>query len=149
MDNAASQNAVAGSAMIAVASAEDVRRDRQAYEILRWGFVALPILAGADKFAHVLTNWDRYISPPFAVFGAHTTMLIVGCIEMVAGIGVALKPRWFAPIVALWLWGIIANLLVLGNYYDIALRDFGLSLGALCLWRLSQHFDTKLQTHSR
>ncbi len=143
MDNAASQNAVAGSAMLAVASAEDVRRDHQAYQILHWGFVALPIIAGLDKFAHVLVNWERYLSPQFNVFGAHTTMLIVGCIEIVAGIGVAVKPRWFAPIIALWLWGIIANLLLLNNYYDIALRDFGLSLGALCLWRLSQHFDSR------
>jgi hypothetical protein len=68
-------------------------------------------------------------------------MNIVGVIEIVAGIGVALRPRWFAPVVACWLWGIIINLLLLGSHYDIALRDFGLSLGALGLFRLSQHFD--------
>lgn len=72
-------------------------------------------------------------------------MSIVGVSEMIAGLGVALKPRWFAPVVALWLWGIIANLLLLGNYYDVVLRDFGLSLGALALWRLSEHFNVPEQ----
>jgi hypothetical protein len=126
--------------MITIAS-RDVSRDRQAYEILHWGFAVLPILMGLDKFLHLLTNWPHYLSSQFAVFGTNMTMNIVGIIEIIAGVGVALKPRLFAPVVALWLWGIIANLLLIGNYYDVALRDFGLSLGALALWRLSQHFD--------
>ncbi len=138
MDNAASQNLPAGSALLAAASTKDVRRDYQAYQILHWGFVALPIIAGLDKFSHILCNWDRYLAPQFNLFGAHATMLIVGCIEVVAGLGVALKARWFAPVVAVWLWGIIANLLLLGSFYDVALRDFGLSLGAVTLWRLAQ-----------
>ncbi len=140
MNPSTSDNALAGSAMITIAS-RDVGRDRQAYHILHWGFTALPILAGLDKFLLLLTDWHRYLAPQFAVFGTNATMSIVGIIEMVAGLGVALKPRWFAPVVAVWLWGIIANLLALGNYYDVALRDFGLSLGALALWRLSEHFN--------
>ena len=76
-------------------------------------------------------------------------MWIVGVIEVLAGIGVAIKPRLAAPVVAVWLWGIIINLLMLGSYYDVALRDFGLSLGALGLWRLAQHFDTTQVTKVR
>jgi hypothetical protein len=126
------ENALASSAMI-TAPSQDVSRDRQAYQILHWGFTALPILAGLDKFLQLLTDWHRYLAPQFAVFGTNPTMHIVGIIEMIAGLGIALKPRLFAPVVAVWLWGIIASQLLLGNYYDVALRDFGLSLGALAL----------------
>lgn len=111
----------------------------QAYKILHIGFAILPIIAGLDKFFNILTNWTMYLSQPFNVFGnAQTTMMVVGVIEIIAGIGVWLKPKWFAYVVALWLLGIIINLLTLGNFYDIALRDFGLMLGALALGRLSQ-----------
>lgn len=140
MNQSNPENALTSSAMISVAS-QDVSRDRQSYEILHWGYTALPIIAGLDKFASVLGDWNRYLAPQFNVFGGHTTMYVVGIIEVVAGLGVALKPRLFAPVVAVWLWGIILNLLLIGNFYDVALRDFGLSLGALALWRLSQHFD--------
>ncbi len=146
MNESRSENALASSAMIAVAS-RDVRRDAQAYQILHWGFTALPILAGVDKFMLALVDWHKYLAPQFAVFGANATMQIVGVIEIVAGLGMAFKPRLFAPVVAVWLWAIIANLLLIGNYYDIALRDFGLSLGALALWRLSQHFDVREEKH--
>jgi uncharacterized membrane protein YphA (DoxX/SURF4 family) len=115
----------------------------QAYLILYVGFIALPILAGADKFVHLLVNWDQYLTPLVTKtlpVTAHTFMLVVGVIEIVAGILVALQPRIGAYIVALWLWGIIVNLLLLQNFYDVALRDFGLSLGALALARLSQEF---------
>jgi hypothetical protein len=129
---------------LTMASAEEIKRDHQAYSILHWGFVALPILAGIDKFTHLLCDWRMYLAPQFAQFlGASTTMYIVGAIETIAGLGVAMKPRLFAPVVMCWLWGIIVNLVLLGSYYDVALRDFGLSLGALGLWRLSQHFDGK------
>jgi hypothetical protein len=122
--------------------AEAIKRDHQAYTILHWGFAALPIIAGVDKFTNVLCNWVAYLSPQFGqLLGPQNTMYIVGIIEIVAGLGVAAKPRWFAPIVAIWLWGIILNLLLLGAHYDVALRDFGLSLGALSLFRLSQHFN--------
>jgi hypothetical protein len=115
----------------------------QAYLILYAGFIALPILAGLDKFAHVLVNWDVYLAPSIAdrlPVSAHTFMLIVGVIEMAAGVLVFLWPRVGAWVVALWLWGIIVNLLLWPGYFDIALRDFGLSLGAVALARLAWEF---------
>jgi len=115
---------------------ENKRPSYEAYQILHLAFTIAPILAGLDKFFNFLTNWEQYLSPPFDIFGnPHITMLIVGVIEIMAGIGVWLKPKIFAYIVALWLLGIIINLLVLNNFYDIALRDFGLLLGALALAR--------------
>jgi len=116
----------------------------QAYQILHWGFVALPIIAGLDKYAHVLVNWDQYLAPWINhLFGGHghEFMLAVGAIEIIAGIGVALKPRLFAYVVGAWLFGIIINLLSFSGWYDIALRDFGLMLAAFALARLSQDFD--------
>jgi hypothetical protein len=116
----------------------------QAFQILHWGFVAAPVIAGGDKFLHLLTDWDKYLAPAFARLSpvsAHTTMLAVGVIEIVAGLVVALRPRLGAYVVAAWLAGIIVNLLVLGAYFDIALRDFGLLLGALALGRLSEVYD--------
>lgn len=114
----------------------------QAYQILRFAFTVAPILAGLDKFFNFLTNWEQYLASPFNVLGnVHTTMMIVGVIEIIAGIGVWLKPKFFAYIVAFWLLGIIINLLLLHNFYDIALRDLGLLLGALALARLSHKYD--------
>ena len=114
----------------------------QAYQILRVAFTVAPILAGLDKFFNILTVWEQYLAAPFNVFGdPHTTMMVVGIIEIIAGIGVWFKPKFFAYIVALWLLGIIINLLLLHNYYDVALRDLGLMLGALALGRLSQRYD--------
>src|SRR6266496_5410041 len=115
----------------------------QAFRILQFGFTVAPILAGLDKFFHLLVNWDQYV--PGVVANAspiqpHTLMLIVGVIEVVAGIGVWFKPRIFAYIVAVWLVVIIINLLLIPGYFDIALRDFGLFLAALALARLSQQF---------
>jgi len=113
---------------------------RQAYEILHWGFVAAPAIAGIDKFFHVLTNWDKYLCPQFArisPISPHGTMLVVGVIEMVAGLIVALKPKIGGWIVAAWLAGIILDLALLGGAWDIALRDFGLLLGAIALARLA------------
>lgn len=113
----------------------------QAYRILQLGFVAAPILAGLDKFTNLLVNWEQYLAPFIGdIIAPALFMKVVGAIEIVAGIGVALKPRLFAYVVALWLVGIILNLLATG-YYDVALRDFGLALGALALGRLSQEFD--------
>src|SRR5256714_13766348 len=116
----------------------------QAYRILQFGFTVAPILAGLDKFFHLLVNWDQYL--PGVVANAspvspHSLMLIVGVIEIVAGIGVALKPRIFAYVVAAWLAVIIINLLLIPGYFDVALRDFGLFLAALALARLSQQFS--------
>jgi len=118
---------------------------RQAYQLLHVAFVAAPVLAGIDKFLHVLVNWDMYLAPAIAKLspvGGHALMLAVGVIEVIAGLLVALKPRIGAYVVAFWLWGIIINLLLIPNYYDIALRDFGLSLGALALARLSREFSS-------
>lgn len=109
----------------------------QAYRILQLGFVAAPILAGLDKFFNLMVDWEQYLAPFLGdLIGARAFMIIVGVIEIAAGIGVAVKPRLFAPIIAAWLIAIIVNLLLTG-YYDIALRDLGLALGALALGRLS------------
>jgi len=116
----------------------------QAFRILRFGFTVAPILAGLDKFFHLLVNWDQYV-PGFVArvspIPPHTLMLVVGVIEIVAGIGVALKPRIFAYIVAAWLALIIINLLLIPGYFDVALRDFGLLLAALALAQLSRQFS--------
>jgi hypothetical protein len=115
----------------------------QAFRILQVAFIVAPILAGLDKFFHLLVNWDKYLPAVVArlsPIGGHNLMLVVGVIEIIAGIGVALKPRLFAYVVAAWLVVIIINLLLIPGYFDIALRDFGLFLGALALARLSQQF---------
>jgi len=122
-------------------SALGQRPAAQAYRILHLGFTVAPILAGLDKFTNLLTNWEQYVAPVVAnalPFSPHTFMLAVGVVEVVAGIGVFLKPRLFAYVVAAWLVGIILNLLLGGQYLDVALRDLGLALGALALGRLSQ-----------
>jgi hypothetical protein len=116
----------------------------QAYQILRLGFTVAPIVAGLDKFFHLLVNWDQYL-PAFVnnLTGGHghELMLAAGVIEIVAGLGVAFKPRIFAYVVAAWLLLIVLNLLLIPNFFDVALRDFGLSLGALALARLSHKYD--------
>ena len=116
----------------------------QAYQILRMGFVVAPIVAGLDKFFNLLVDWEKYL-PAFAnqVVGGygHELMLAVGVIEILAGLGVFFKPKIFAYVVSAWLLLIVVNLLMIPGYYDVALRDFGLALGALGLARLSQKFD--------
>ena len=117
----------------------------QAYQILHLAFVVAPILAGLDKFFHLLTNWDMYLAPAIArmsPIGGHGLMLVVGVVEIAAGILVAVKPRVFAYVVAAWLLLIIINLLIVPGYFDNALRDFGLLLGALALARLSCEFSS-------
>lgn len=118
----------------------------QAFLILRGGFTVAPILFGVDKFLHVLVNRDAYLAPDIArlsPLSVHQTMYVVGVIEVVAGLLVALRPGLGAPVVALWLLGIIVNLLLIPGYYDIALRDFGLLLAALALARLAAAYDTR------
>ena len=112
----------------------------QAYRLLRTVFTIAPIAFGADKFAEVLTDWDQYLAPRLNDLipgSSHQTMLMVGVVEILAGVLVALRPRWGGYVVALWLAGIIANLLILGDFYDVALRDFGLLVAALALARLA------------
>lgn len=125
---------------------ESRRPSSQAYRILQIGFIVLPILAGADKFLHRLVNWDKYLAPILneLVQGhGHQLMLAAGVVEVIVGIGVAWKPRVFSYIVALWLAGIIANLLLIPGYFDVALRDFGLLLAALALGRLSAQYAVR------
>jgi len=123
----------------------------QAFWLLRIGFTVAPILFGLDKFFGILTDWDGYLAPSIdkLVPGtAHQAMLAVGVIEIVAGLVVALLPRYGGYLVAAWLGGIIVNLLVLGDYYDVALRDFGLLLAALTLARLATAFPARVRTAS-
>jgi len=118
----------------------------QSYVILHIGFAVLPVVAGLDKFFHLLVNWDQYLAPivtEYLPVAGQTFMLAVGVIEIVAGLIVAFRPQIGAYIVALWLWGIIVNLFLVPGFFDIALRDFGLSLGALALARLSREFNPK------
>ena len=115
----------------------------QAYQILKLGFTIAPIVAGLDKFLHLLVNWDQYLPPlvnNLTGGHGHQLMLAVGVIEIVAGIGVALMPRLFAYVVSAWLLLIVVNLLLIPGYFDVALRDFGLALAALALARLSQEY---------
>jgi uncharacterized membrane protein YphA (DoxX/SURF4 family) len=119
----------------------------QAFWLLRVGFAALPILFGLDKFFDVLVNWEIYLAPwinEIIPGTAAEAMYAVGVIEIVAGIAVAVKPRYAAYVVAAWLGGIIVSLLTVSGYYDIALRDFGLLLGALTLARLARKYDPPL-----
>ena len=118
----------------------------EAYRILHLAFIVAPIVAGLDKFFNLLVNWEQYL-PSFAnrMLGGHghEFMLVVGVIEIVAGLGVAFMPRIFAYVVSLWLLLIVVNLLMIPGYYDVALRDFGLALAALALARLSQGVEPR------
>ncbi|MGN6275659.1 MAG: hypothetical protein ACTHNP_06990 [Solirubrobacterales bacterium] len=116
----------------------------QAFVIMRIAFTVAPILFGLDKFFNVMVNWEQYLAPwinEIIPGSATTAMHLVGAIEIVAGVFVALKPRYGAYVVAAWLAGIVINLLTYSGYYDVALRDFGLMLGALTLARLASVYD--------
>jgi hypothetical protein len=116
----------------------------QAFTLLRVGFAVAPVLFGLDKFLNWLVDWRIYLAPQIDDLipgNAHQAMLAVGVIEIVAGIVVAVRPKIGGYLVAAWLAGIIFNLLVAADFYDIALRDFGLLLGALALARLATAFD--------
>ena len=141
------ENILSGTERKAATIARDdtaVRPGYQAFQILRTAFTVAPIVAGLDKFFGLLVNWDQYLPPVVndmtGGYG-HQLMLVVGVIEIVAGLGVWFKPKIFAYVVAAWLLLIIANLLMIPGYFDVALRDFGLALGALALARLSRGFD--------
>jgi hypothetical protein len=132
---------------VAVPSVVDRLRSDSTYQgfwILRVGFAVAPILFGLDKFANVLIDWTQYLAPwvvGLLPFSASDAMRLVGGVEILAGVAVAVKPRYGAYLVAAWLGGIIVNLLTYPGYYDVALRDFGLLLGALALARLAVTFD--------
>lgn len=123
-----------------------------AFWILRIGFVVLPLWMGLDKFMKVLNpDWPGYLASwivDILPFSAQTAMYVVGAIEILAGIMVAIKPRYAAYVVALWLAGIIINLLTFSGFYDIALRDFGLLLAAVVLALLASVYDRPLARHT-
>lgn len=111
-----------------------------AYRLLWTAFTVAPIAFGLDKFVGLLTDWEQYLAPwinDLVPGTAHQAMLAVGVTEVIAGIAVAVVPRFGALLVAGWLAGIIVNLVSMGEYYDIALRDFGLMIGALALAALA------------
>ena len=113
----------------------------QAYTILKFGFTVAPIVAGLDKFFNLLVDWTQYLTPlvpRWTGIDPAAFMMVVGIIEIIAGIVVAVKPKIGAWVVAAWLCGIIINLLLVPGYYDVALRDLGLSFGALALARLAE-----------
>jgi uncharacterized membrane protein YphA (DoxX/SURF4 family) len=130
----------------AASSLRDARY--QAYLLLRIGFTVAPIVFGLDKFSNVLVQWPKYLAPwinDLVPGSGQSFMYFVGVVEIVAGVAVLLKPRYGAYVVALWLAGIIVNLLTYSGYYDVALRDFGLMLGALTLGRLASVYDPPLR----
>jgi hypothetical protein len=116
----------------------------QGYWLLRVGFVVAPILFGLDKLLDWLVDWRIYLAPELDDLipgNAHQAMLAVGVIEIVAGLVVAVRPKLGGYLVAAWLAGIIVNLLLQADFYDVALRDFGLLIGALSLARLATAFE--------
>ncbi|WP_163162267.1 hypothetical protein [Arthrobacter sp. Alg241-R88] len=117
---------------------------RQAFLLLRTVFTVAPIVFGLDKFTNILADWTMYLAPQATALvplPAQTLMYIVGVVEILAGIAVAVRPQFGSLLVAAWLGGIILNLLLLGAFFDVALRDFGLLVGALALNRLSRWTD--------
>jgi hypothetical protein len=117
----------------------------QAFALLRLGFTVAPIAFGIDKFFNGMVDWEKYLAPwinRLMPGTAHSFMLFVGIVEIAAGLAVAVRPRFGAYLVAAWLGGIIVNLLTYSGYYDVALRDFGLLLGALTLGRLAARYDS-------
>jgi uncharacterized membrane protein YphA (DoxX/SURF4 family) len=120
----------------------------QAYALMRLAFTVAPIAFGLDKFFNVMVDWPKYLAPwinDIAPGSAQDFMYFTGVVEIAAGIAVAVKPRYGAYLVAGWLAGIVINLLTYSGYYDIALRDFGLLLGALTLARLASVYDPPLR----
>jgi hypothetical protein len=135
----------------AAPAARRIRTDPafQAFTLLRVGFVVAPILFGLDKFANWLVDWPIYLAPQINDLipgNAHQAMLAVGVVEVIAGLVVAIRPKFGGYLVAAWLAGIIVNLLIQADFYDIALRDFGLLIAALALARLATAFDRSSAT---
>ena len=121
----------------------------QAFLLLRTVFTVAPILFGLDKFANLLTDWPQYLAPwinDIVPGSGQDAMYVIGAIEIVAGVAVALIPRYGALIVAAWLAGIIVNLLTIPDFYDVALRDFGLLVGAVALSRLAAKYAPARQS---
>ena len=124
-----------------VAAEQSTDYAHEAYTILKFGFTVAPIVAGLDKFFNVLVDWTQYLTPlvpRWTGIESSVFMMAVGVIEVAAGIVVAVKPKFGAWVVSAWLCGIMINLLLVSGYYDVALRDLGLSFGALALARLAE-----------
>lgn len=124
----------------------------QAFSLMRLAFTVAPIAFGLDKFFNEMVHWPNYLAPwvnDIVPGTGQELMYVVGAIEILAGVIVALKPRYGAYIVAAWLGGIIINLLSYSGFYDIALRDFGLMLAALTLARLASVYDPPLRIGNR
>jgi uncharacterized membrane protein YphA (DoxX/SURF4 family) len=120
----------------------------QAFTTLRIGFTVLPIAMGIDKFANSMVYWPKYLADwidNIAPGTAQQFMYFVGAVEIIAGLIVLLKPRYGAYLVAAWLAGIVVSLFSYGEWYDIAVRDFGLMLGAITLGRLASVYDPPLR----
>ena len=116
----------------------------QAYQLLHIALTVAPIVAGLDKFFDALVDWDMYLSPivsRLVGIAPHTFMLGIGVVEVIAGLLVAVAPRIGGWVVGVWLCGIILNLLSIPGYFDVALRDLGLALGAFALAWLSEEFN--------
>ena len=113
----------------------------QAFMVLQTGLVAVPLIAGLDKYAEILANWPQYLAPNISrLFGltAQGFMYLIGAVEIIIAIGLALYPRVFSYVLMGWLGLVIFDLLLLGQYYDIVLYNFGLAVAAFALSRLSQ-----------
>ena len=109
--------------------------------LLKWTYGLVPVVAGADKFMHLLTDWDKYLAPQIASIlpmSSNNFMIIVGIIEIIAGVLVLIKPKIGGLVVALWLVGIAINLLLSGQYFDVAVRDLVMAIGAFSLYMLSE-----------
>jgi hypothetical protein len=120
----------------------------KAYQTMHWGLMAVPLLAGLDKFANLTTKWSDYVAPQISSmitththFTVNQFMMGVGAVEILAALLVAVRPRIGGAVVGMWLMAIIANLLIGMHYFDVALRDFGLMVAAFGLSRLGRHFD--------
>ena len=119
---------------------DSLTNTEKATTLLKWTYGLVPIVAGADKFMHLLTDWDKYLAPAIANMlpvSAGSFMSIVGVIEIIAGILVLVRPKIGSLVVALWLIGIALNLLLTGQYFDIAVRDTVMAIGAFSLYLLS------------
>jgi uncharacterized membrane protein YphA (DoxX/SURF4 family) len=144
------ENASAGRTTLERTQADSLWHDAryQAYMLLRIGFTVAPIAFGLDKFSNWLVHWPKYLAPwinDIVPGSGQSFMYVVGVVEIAAGLAVLVKPRYGAYLVAAWLAGIILNLLTYSGYYDIALRDFGLMLGALTLARLASVYDPPIR----
>jgi hypothetical protein len=121
-----------------------IQRTEKVYQLLKYTYGLVPIVAGADKFANLLTNWKEYMSTSITdllPFSAVTFMSIVGIIEITAGVLVLWRPRIGAWVVMGWLLAIALSLIMGGHYFDIAVRDVVMAVGAFALAKLAGVFN--------